>query len=105
MLFRSRAKLLIRKGLEVAGDSPPQSIDSALLILQCYGNLSLIVERDGDFRGAIAELQKAETAFSVAESLVTTNTNLRQQMELRLIRSKLMNSQISLLQRHGEISF
>jgi serine/threonine protein kinase len=95
------AKSLISRALQAVGSEVPRTIDDAMLILQGCGNLSLILETEGDLAGAIVEVQKAEAALRVAESLVTSETSLRMQMDLRATRSKIMHDQISLLQKQG----
>lgn len=99
---RAGAKALIAKAMAVGCQATPKTIDQALLIVQCCGNLAFILESEKDLSGATGELKKAEDAIGQADSLVDEATSLNVLVDLRMIRSRVMRQHAELALRRGE---
>jgi serine/threonine protein kinase len=100
---RVGAKALIAKAMAVGCEATPKTIDQALLIVQCCGNLAVVLESEKDFSGATAELKKAEDAIGQAESFIDEETSLALLVNLRMIRSRVMRQHAELALLRGEV--
>ena len=98
---RVRAKSLLFRSLHAASQLPVRSVEQALLLFQCYGNLAVILENEQNYNGAQDQLLHAECLLFIAESLQSEESPVQQKISLQMVKSKFKHQQAKFTECRG----